>query len=142
MCQCISQILTSPQFGFVYWIPISYDLNDVVVDQGNSLLYISTANGNTTAPGQPWALWNLTSVSQLIETNAISDALAALGYFAWSNSTAYSQNQGVTHNGKVCISSVPGTNTNLGNTPGSTSDANWGVYTYFEYLQRFILNTI
>lgn len=128
--------------GYSLWVPTTYQLNDVVINQGNSSLYISTANSNTTAPWQPGALWNITTLAELIKTNSITDALAALGYFPWNGSTAYSQNQAVTHAGNVCVSSIPGVNSNIANTPGSTSDSNWGVYTYFEFLQRFMLNNI
>lgn len=126
--------------GYSDWVPQSYGINDVVINPGNSNLYVSLVENNTTAPAQPGSLWSITTVAELIASSSSGDVVAQLGYFPWNGSTPYSQNEGVFHNGAICVSSIPGENTNLGNTPGSTSDANWGVYTYFEFLQRWILN--
>lgn len=126
--------------GYSLWLPQSYGINAVVINPGDSNLYISLVSDNTTVPAQPGSLWSITTVAELISTSSSSEVLATLGYFAWDVGTFYSQNQGVLHNGSICVSSIPGTNTNIGNVPGDTSDSNWGVYTYFEFLQRWILN--
>lgn len=128
--------------GWTLWVPSTYALNAVVINPGDSNLYISLADGNTTTPAQPGTLWALTTVAQLIATSSAADVLNVLGYLPWSALTTYPKNAGVIYNGYVCINNLSGSN--LNNTPPSSPGSNtyWTSYTYFQITQQYILNNI
>lgn len=105
MCVCNQQEILQI-LGYSLWVPRTYSLGNVVINPGNSNLYVSIADGNTTIPGQPGALWAITTVAELI-------GAAGSVSFTWpmwvsgggaGTAGAYNINQAVTYNGGNYIS--------------------------------------
>jgi len=122
MCACNQEDILKI-LGYSLWIPRTYNLNDVVINPGNSNLYVSIANDNTTIPAQPGALWAITTVAELINSGG-----AGSGGFTWpawvsdggaGPSGDYLLSQAVTYNGGNYISLTDG------NVDVPEGSANW-----------------
>ncbi len=113
--------------GWSVWLPQAYGINAIVINPGNSNLYVSLEDNNTTIPAQPGASWALTTVAQLI---AITNG-TTLRWPTWFSGGGtgpngdYMMNFAVNYNGQNYISLV---DNNVDNPEGSI---NW---------QRFAMN--
>lgn len=120
MCDCDQQAILET-LGYSLWVPESYAINAVVINPGNSNLYVSLENGNTTIPGQTGAAWAITTVAGLI-------SIATGLLFTWpewvmdggsGTSGIYLIDQAVTHDGGNYIAIR-----NTDDEPG-TVDSGW-----------------
>ena len=93
--------------------------------------------------GPPWTPVKIRSMTfaqllALISVGGLPDYLAVA---PWASGTAYSQNEVALYNSYLCVSSVPGSGTNTGNTPPApSSNTYWGCYPSVAAIITYVLN--
>ncbi len=93
--------------------------------------------------GPPWTPVKIRSMTfaQLLALISVGGLPDYLMVSPWAPGTAYSQNEAALYNNYLCVSSVPGSSTNTGNTPPApSSNAYWGCYPSVAAVITFLLN--